>query len=73
MEMYSEPCEISKDRVILRKWLIKGFQALAAFAKCSILDVCWGYVNVHCNLLYTLKVWNCLNFLRKRRLIFLLN
>ena len=27
-------------------------------------------VNTHCNLLYALKVWNCLNFIRKRILIF---
>ena len=28
---------------------------------------------MHWNLLYALKIWNCLNFIRKRRLIFLLN
>ena len=27
-------------------------------------------VNTHCNLLYALKVWNYLNFMGKRRLIF---
>ena len=27
-------------------------------------------VNTHCNLLYALKVWNCLNFIRKRKLFF---
>ena len=26
-------------------------------------------VNTHCNLLYALKVWNCLNFIQRRRLI----
>ena len=26
-------------------------------------------VNTYCNLLYALKVWNCLNLIRKRRLI----
>ena len=29
-------------------------------------------VNTHCNLLYALKVWNCLNFIQKRRLFFCL-
>ena len=27
-------------------------------------------VNTHCNLLYAIKVWNCLKFIRKRKLIF---
>ena len=26
---------------------------------------------IHCNLLYSLKLWNCLNFIGKRRLILL--
>ena len=34
---------------------------------------CAYNVNTHCNLLYALKVWNYLNFIQKRRLIFLLN
>ena len=33
-------------------------------------EKCTYNVNTHCNLLYALKVWNCLNFIRKRRLIF---
>ena len=34
----------------------------------------WTFnVNTYCNFLYPLKIWNCLNFIRKRRLIFLLN
>ena len=30
-------------------------------------------VNTHCNLVYVLKIWNYLNFIRKRRLIFFHN
>ena len=30
-------------------------------------------VIIHWNLLYALKVWNCLSFIQKRRLFFLLN
>ena len=33
-------------------------------------EKCTYNVNANCNLLYTLKVWNCLNFIGKRRLIF---
>ena len=33
-------------------------------------EKCIYNVNTHCNLLYVLKVLNCLNFTRKRRLIF---
>ena len=33
-------------------------------------EKCAHNVNTHCNLLYALKVWNCLNFIRKRRLSF---
>ena len=29
-------------------------------------------VNAHCNLLYTLKVWNDLNYIPKKRLFFFL-
>ena len=36
-------------------------------------EKCTYNVNRHSNLLYALKVWNCLNFIRKRRLFFLLN
>ena len=32
-------------------------------------EKCAYNVNTHCNLLYALKVWNCLIFIRKRRLI----
>ena len=34
-------------------------------------EKCTYNVNTHYNLLYALKVWHCLNFIRKRRLIFL--
>ena len=33
-------------------------------------EKCTYNVNTHCNLLYALKAWNCLNFIRKRRLIY---
>ena len=33
-------------------------------------EKCTCNVNTHCNLLYTLKGWNCLNFIQKRRLFF---
>ena len=33
-------------------------------------EKCTYNINTHCNLLYALKVWNCLNFIRKRILIF---
>ena len=32
-------------------------------------EKCTCNVYTHCSLLYALKVWNCLNFIRKRRLI----
>ena len=35
-------------------------------------EKCIYNVNSHCNLLYALKVWNYLNFMGKRRLIFFL-
>ena len=31
-------------------------------------EKCTYNINTHCNLLYAAKVWNCLNFIRKRRL-----
>ena len=33
-------------------------------------EKCTYNVNTHCKLLYVLKEWNCLNFIRKRRLFF---
>ena len=36
-------------------------------------EKCAYNVNTHCSFLYALKVWNCLNFIRKRRLINMLN
>ena len=36
-------------------------------------EKCTYNVNIHDNLLYALKVLDCLSFIRKRRLIFLLN
>ena len=33
-------------------------------------EKCTYNINTHCNLLYAAKVWNCLNFIRKRRLFF---
>ena len=33
-------------------------------------EKCTYNINAHCNLLYALKVWNCLNFIPKRRLVF---
>ena len=33
-------------------------------------EKCTYNVNTHCNLLYAVKIWNCLNLARKRRLIF---
>ena len=36
-------------------------------------EKCTYNVIIHWNLLYALKIWNCLNFIQKRRLIFLLN
>ena len=35
-------------------------------------EKCIYNVNTHCNLLYALKIWNCLNFIRKRRPFFCL-
>ena len=32
-------------------------------------EKCTYNVNTRCNLLYALKIWNCLNFIRKTRLI----
>ena len=32
-------------------------------------EKCTYNVSTHCNLLYALKVWNCLNFIHTRRLI----
>ena len=36
-------------------------------------EKCTYNVNTHGNLIYALKIWNCLNFIPKRRLSFLLN
>ena len=36
-------------------------------------EKCTCNVIIHWNLLYALKIWNCLNFIQKRRLFFLLN
>ena len=33
-------------------------------------EKCTYNVNTYCNLPYALKIWNCLNFIRKRRLTF---
>ena len=33
-------------------------------------EKCTYNINTHCNLLYALKIWNCLNYIRKRRLIY---
>ena len=33
-------------------------------------EKCTYNVNTHYNLLYALKVWNCLNYIRKTRLIY---
>ena len=30
---------------------------------------CTYNIKTHCNLLYVLKLWNCLSFIRKRKLI----
>ena len=35
-------------------------------------EKCTYNVNTHWNLLYALKIWNCLNFIQKRRLFFCL-
>ena len=32
-------------------------------------EKCTYNVHTHCNFLYALQVWNCLNFIRMRRLI----
>ena len=32
-------------------------------------EKCTYNVIIHCNLLYAQKIWNCLNFTQKRRLI----
>ena len=32
-------------------------------------EKCTHNVNIHCNLLYTLDLWKCLNFIQKRWLI----
>ena len=36
-------------------------------------EKCAYNVNTHRNLLYALKIWNCLNFIQKRSLIFCLS
>ena len=36
-------------------------------------EKCTCNVNTHWNLLFALKIWNCLNFIQMRRLFFLLN
>ena len=33
-------------------------------------EKCTYNVNTHCNLLYPIKIWNCLNFIRKGRHFF---
>ena len=36
-------------------------------------EKCTYNVIIHWSLLYAQKIWNCLNFIQERRLIFLLN
>ena len=51
----------------LQQWLHKKM-----FKIITMKNVATYNLNTHCNLLYALKVWNCLKFIWKRRLIKLL-
>ena len=51
----------------LQRWLHTEM-----FKIITVKNIVTYNVNRHCNLLYAVKVWNCLNFIRKRRQFFFL-
>ena len=67
---YPSPEEVSKKNFYDKQFTtVTGHKNVQNYYS----EECTYNVNTHWNLLFTLKVWNCLNFIRKRRLFFLRN